>query len=182
MPVAARIRIEIDIPQGANTKFDGTMLKVEGKQGKTERPFKNPKVSIVLQGKKIILETEFPSKREKALIGTWEGHVNNMLVGVIKGFECKMKMVNAHFPMKVTVKGSDVIVENFLGGRCPRTAAIVGDTKVDVKKDELVLTGSNKETVGQTAANIERSTKIRGFDPRVFQDGIYITGKCKVRQ
>ena len=181
MPVAARIRLEIDIPQGANAKFDGTMLKVEGKNGKLERVFKNPKVSIALQGKKIILETEFPSKREKALIGTWEGHVNNMLIGVIKGFECKMKMVNAHFPMKVTLKGSNVIIENFLGERSPRSAVIVGDTKVDIKKDEIVLTGSNRESVGQTAANIERGTKIRGFDPRVFQDGIYITGKCKVR-
>jgi large subunit ribosomal protein L6 len=41
-----------------------------------------------------------------------------------------------------------------------------------------VLTGSDLEQVSQTAANIERATKIRGFDPRVFQDGIYITEKA----
>jgi len=40
-----------------------------------------------------------------------------------------------------------------------------------------VLNGPNLEDAGQTAANIERATKIKGFDPRVFQDGIYIIEK-----
>ncbi|HUW66848.1 MAG TPA: 50S ribosomal protein L6, partial [Candidatus Nanoarchaeia archaeon] len=35
----------------------------------------------------------------------------------------------------------------------------------------------NKEYVGQTAANIQQATKIRRFDPRVFQDGIYVVEK-----
>jgi large subunit ribosomal protein L6 len=33
--------------------------------------------------------------------------------------------------------------------------------------------------VSQTAANIEQSTRIKGFDPRVFQDGIYIVAKAE---
>jgi large subunit ribosomal protein L6 len=48
---------------------------------------------------------------------------------------------------------------------------------VNVKGDIVDLTGANVEDVGQTAANIERATKIKGFDPRVFQDGIYIIQK-----
>jgi large subunit ribosomal protein L6 len=42
-----------------------------------------------------------------------------------------------------------------------------------------MLTGTDVEAVGQTAANIERATKVWGYDPRVFQDGIYITEKAK---
>ena len=35
----------------------------------------------------------------------------------------------------------------------------------------------NAEHVGQTMANLEQATKIKGRDPRVFQDGIYLTSK-----
>jgi large subunit ribosomal protein L6 len=42
----------------------------------------------------------------------------------------------------------------------------------------VVLTGIDKEKVGNTAANIEHATRIRKRDPRVFQDGIYITERA----
>ncbi len=43
--------------------------------------------------------------------------------------------------------------------------------------DEVLLSGIDIEAVGQSAANLERTTHIREYDPRVFQDGIYITQK-----
>jgi large subunit ribosomal protein L6 len=118
-----------------------------------------------------------PRKREKALVGTYGAHIRNMLVGATKGFEYKMKIVYAHFPIKTSIKGDIFVIENFLGEKFPRKTRILGATKVQVKGDQVVLTGPNVEDVGQTAANIERATKIKGFDPRVFQDGIYITEK-----
>jgi large subunit ribosomal protein L6 len=88
-----------------------------------------------------------------------------------------MKIVYSHFPIKASVKGDMFVIENFLGERSPRKTKIVGDTKITIKGDEITLTGINIEDVGQTAANIELATRIKGFDPRVFQDGIYITSK-----
>jgi large subunit ribosomal protein L6 len=41
----------------------------------------------------------------------------------------------------------------------------------------VTLWGVNKEEVAQSAANIEQATRIRRYDPRVFQDGIYIVRK-----
>ncbi len=41
----------------------------------------------------------------------------------------------------------------------------------------MIVTGINKESVGQTVANIEQATKIKSRDPRVFQDGIYVVAK-----
>ena len=58
-------------------------------------------------------------------------------------------------------------------------ADIVGKTKVTVKGNEVVLHGIDLEAVGQSAANIERACHIRNFDPRVFQDGIYIIEKAR---
>jgi large subunit ribosomal protein L6 len=53
----------------------------------------------------------------------------------------------------------------------------VGSAQVKVQGDEVIITGVNKEDVGQTMANLEQATKIKGRDPRVFQDGIYLVAK-----
>ena len=79
--------------------------------------------------------------------------------------------------IKATPQGDTFLIENFLGEQAARKAKIVGATKVQVAGDKVTLTGPDIEAVSATAANIEQGTKIRGFDPRVFQDGIYITSK-----
>ena len=89
-----------------------------------------------------------------------------------------MTIVYAHFPMQVKVEGKTLVIGNFLGEKKPRVAKILGDTDVKVSGNEVIISGINKEDVGQTAANIEQKTKIRRFDPRVFQDGIYIVQKA----
>jgi large subunit ribosomal protein L6 len=77
----------------------------------------------------------------------------------------------------VKVTGDKVVIENFLGERTPRKARIMGASKVKVSGEEILVTGPDVEHVSQTAANMEQACIIRGFDPRVFQDGIYITSK-----
>jgi len=111
------------------------------------------------------------------MLGTIKSHITNMITGLTDGFSYKMKIVYAHFPMTVKVTDSKVTIENFLGERHPRIAKILGSTKVQVKGDEVTVEGINKEDVGQTMANIEQATKIKGRDPRVFQDGIYLVSK-----
>ena len=49
--------------------------------------------------------------------------------------------------------------------------------KVVVKDKEITITGKDKYSVGQTAANLERAARVTKKDYRVFDDGIYITGK-----
>ena len=49
--------------------------------------------------------------------------------------------------------------------------------KVAVEGDKVKVEGTDKELVGQTAANIETLTKIKGRDRRIFQDGIFIINK-----
>jgi large subunit ribosomal protein L6 len=100
-----------------------------------------------------------------------------MIVGLTDGFTYNMKIVYAHFPMTVKAAGDKVTIENFLGERHPRTAKIVGDAKVQIKGEDVTVSGINKEDVGQTMANLEQATKIKGRDPRVFQDGIYLINK-----
>jgi large subunit ribosomal protein L6 len=98
-----------------------------------------------------------------------------MLEGVDKGFRYKLKIVFAHFPISVKVRGRDIHVENFFGERSARISHIVGDaTKVNITGDDVIVEGPSLEEVSQTAANIESSTKVKGKDQRVFLDGLYI--------
>jgi len=177
MVLAANITEVIDIPEGVDVNI-GDDVTVKGPQGEVSRKFTYPNISMKKEEDKVILETRFPKKKDKSMIGTTRAHINNMIIGVTDGFTYHMKIVFAHFPMTVKVAGDVVNIDNFLGERHPRTAKIVGSAKVNVKGDEVIVTGVNKEDVGQTMANLEQATKIKGRDPRVFQDGIYLIDKA----
>jgi large subunit ribosomal protein L6 len=118
--------------------------------------------------------TDMPRREQLAMLGTLESHLKNMITGVTKGYEYTMKVVYSHFPIQLKIEGKQVIVGNFLGEKRARKANIQGNTKVLIKGDQVIISGMNKEDVGQTAANIRQATKIKRFDPRVFQDGVYL--------
>ena len=176
MAQVAIIRDEIPIPDGIEVSIQDEIV-VTGSAGELKRKFKSRNINITKDDNKIILEAPFPKKRDKAMLGTIKSHLSNMIIGLTDGFSYKMKIVYAHFPMTVKVTNNKVTIENFLGERHPRTAKILGNTKVQIKGDEVIVEGINKEAVGQTMANIEQATKIKGRDPRVFQDGIYLVSK-----
>jgi large subunit ribosomal protein L6 len=176
MPAFAEVKKELTIPEGVKVELDdktGT-ISVTGPQGSLSRSFSNPKIKLEFKNNVISLFSKFPRKKDNALIGTWVAHIQNMITGVTQGFEFKMKIVYSHFPIKTHVKDDEIIIENFLGEKQPRKAKMVGDTKVKVSGDQIVVNGTDIESTGQSVANIERATKIKKYDPRVFQDGIYL--------
>jgi large subunit ribosomal protein L6 len=177
MTIAGVIEREIEVPDKIQLSIAEGAITVKGPKGTLIRNFDLRRIKVVQNGKKVAVRCEYPRIKDKAMVGTIESHILNMIHGVLQGYEYKMKTVYSHFPIKASVKGPVFLIENFLGERHPRKAKIIGGTKVVVKGDEVSLSGINIEEVGQTAANIELATKIRGFDPRVFQDGIYITFK-----
>ena len=176
MALAAVIREEIPIPEGIEVTVDDTVT-VKGSQGELSRKFKHHNVKISQEDGLVVLEARFPKKKDKAMLGTIKAHITNMMEGLTQGFTYRMKIVYAHFPMTVKLAGGKVVIENFLGERYPRTAKVVGSAQVKIQGDEVTVSGVNKEDVGQTMANIEQATKIKGRDPRVFQDGIYLVAK-----
>jgi large subunit ribosomal protein L6 len=177
VPVAGFLEEVVEIPDGVQVRLEGESVVVEGKGHTLRRKLSHPRVNLAVKGKQATIRCEYPRRKEGALVGTFAAHIRNMIVGVSDGFTYEMKIVYSHFPLKATVRGSEFVIENFLGEKFPRKTRILGATKIEVKGDQVVLTGPDVESVGQTAANIEQATRIRGFDPRIFQDGIYITKK-----
>jgi large subunit ribosomal protein L6 len=177
--MAAEKLREIEVPQGVTVTITGATLTAKGQKGQIAREFRYPGIALKVDGGKVFVETKKDDKQTKATVGTYASHVKNMVTGVSEGYEYHMKIVYAHFPIQVKVEGKDkVSIGNFLGERKARSANIVGDTRVVIQGAEVVISGANKEDVGQTSANIEQACKIRKRDPRVFQDGIYITRKA----
>jgi large subunit ribosomal protein L6 len=168
---------EVEIPGGVTASVTDGIVTVEGPKGKLERSFAHPNITVEKDDQKITVSCEFASGKEQALVGTFASHIANMMTGVTDGFTYQMKIVYSHFPMKVVVKGNELVIENFLGEKHPRTAKLFGDVSIQVKGETVTVEGINREEVGQTAANIEYATRVRKRDIRVFQDGIYITSK-----
>lgn len=169
----------IKVPSDVKVSLDNLKLTVSGKLGTNHFDFSHAGVEMRLEGDEIVVRVVGRNRKAKAILGTVKSIVKNLIVGVTKGFTYKMKIISSHFPMSVKVLGNEVIIENFIGERYPRRAKIVGNTKVTVKGDEVIVTGIDKYAVGQTAANIESATRVKGKDPRKFLDGIYVYQKME---
>jgi large subunit ribosomal protein L6 len=176
MAKTAEIKEGIKIPDGVQITVEGKTVSVKGQKGSISKLLSHPKIDLAVNGNMVQIScSQSPHRKEKALIGTYKAHVRNMVKGVTLGYECTMKTVFSHFPIKTSVDGNHLVIQNFLGERFARKAEILENVKVEVKGDIIILTGIDKEKIGQTAANIERATKVKNRDIRVFQDGIYIT-------
>jgi large subunit ribosomal protein L6 len=164
----------IQVPADVEVSLEGRKITVKGPKGTLARDFSHEPVSIELNGKLVKTWAEWPRKKESALVGTINSHIQNMITGVTKGFTYKLKIVFSHFPISVKLKEKTVLVENFTGERSPRKSKIIGDVKVKIQGEDIIVQGISLEDVSQTAANVEQATKVKRKDPRIFLDGLYV--------
>jgi len=169
---------EVEIPEDVEIKLEGNNLKVKGPVGENSKEFDFKKLETKIEEKRIILSYKKATKREKKLINTFAAHIKNMIQGAREKFEYKLKICYVHFPFTVKIEENSAIVKNFLGEKIERKVNLPKDAEVEIKGDFITVKATDKEIAGQAAANLEASTKIKGRDKRVFQDGIYITNKC----
>ena len=171
--------IEIQIPDGVKVNLKGSMLHVQGPLGQVYKNIKKIPVVIEISDKKILVKQTGSRKKHYAIRNTANSIIHTLCEGVVDGFTIKMKVVYSHFPITVKVEGKNVLIENFQGERAPRVCMIKGETKVDVKGDDVIITGPVLTDVSQTAANVQQKSKVKNKDHRVFLDGIYNYSKSK---
>jgi len=160
----------IAIPEGVTVDINGFDVMVKGPKGSVTKRLAG-KVAIEKEGNNVVVTG---SEKKKALVGTVSSLINSMIRGVTEGYLKQLKVLYSHFPVTLEVKGKSVVIKNFIGEKYPRKAKISGDeTKVEVKGQDVKVSGPDKEAVGQTVANMKSALKIRKKDRRVFQDGIY---------
>jgi large subunit ribosomal protein L6 len=168
----------IEIPEGINIEIEGKMIKV--KKGSQESSVQTRgKFKIKKEGDKIIIYNEQATKNQKREIKTSSAKLRNVINGLQEKYVYKLQICHVHFPVSVSIKDNKVIIKNFLGEKKDRKASIIEGVDVKIEKDIITIESSDKEKAGQTAANMESATRITKRDRRIFQDGIFITEKCK---
>jgi len=167
----------IEIPENVQFTLEGKKISITGKKGSIIQDFTHTKIDMIHDGTTIKLKVINPKKKESALVGTITAHIKNMLKGVTDGFIYKMKLVFVHFPMTLKIQNKTISIENFIGEKQARYAKIVGDTKVSIHGEDIIIEGININDVSQTAANLHTATKVHKKDLRKFLDGIYLYSK-----
>ena len=168
--------------------------------GTLTRAFKgnNFAAQLSADGRTMTVDMWFGDRKQIATLRTITSHIENMIKGVTKGFQYKMRFAYSHFPINVTLskgegkrmaKGvtkseqkvkdqSFVEIRNFLGQSRLRKVQLhegVTVTRSANVKDEIVLEGNSLEKVAGSAANIHESCLIRHKDIRKFLDGLYVS-------
>ncbi len=170
---------EVTVPDKISFKLDGMKIEIKGPKGTIVRDFshaKNVEITSPVKGK-ILIETRFPRKADLAMIGTIEGHIKNMILGVTVGFKYKMVIAYSHFPLTVKVNKDILEISNYTGERGIRLVPILGNVKITATKENVVIEGIDKEEVSLNAGRIQQAAKVRFKDRRVFQDGIFVYEK-----
>lgn len=170
-------------------------MRVKGPRGVLTRDFRHLSVDMFLEDTEVIpdeegaapikkkmlnVECHFGKRKRLAAIRTACSHVQNMITGVTSGFEYKMRLVYAHFPINTAIedKGKVVEIRNFLGEKIVRRVEMLPGTTIarsDAVKDELILQGSDVESVSRSCALIHQVCLVKNKDIRKFLDGIYVS-------
>ncbi len=109
----------------------GRAVRVKGPRGTLQKDFRHIEVDMFLveeEGvKKLNVDCHFGKRKHLASIRTVISHVQNLITGVTKGFEYKMRLVYAHFPININIekKGAVVEIRNFLGEKRVRVVEML---------------------------------------------------------
>ncbi|MDE1825464.1 MAG: 50S ribosomal protein L6 [Candidatus Micrarchaeota archaeon] len=169
--------LEIQIPNGVEAKVEHDLVTVKGKDGSTHKRFSDKFLSVKLQGDKLVVEASKEKKllrKSRLAEQAFATELKNAVNGAEKGIEKKLQIISAHFPISLEIKGKTIYIKNIFGERVPREVSIQGDTKIEVKGQEVKVKGVDIYDVTQTIANIRKGCYACGHDTRVFQDGLYM--------
>ena len=172
----SQISSEVELPKGVTATADGQMLTIKGPKGEVQKLMAK-QLKARVENEKIIFESGRDTKDNKKMLGSMTAHAKNMVRGTVENHNYTLKICSGHFPMTVTVAGSELQVKNFLGEKVPRILHLKQGAAVKVEGQLIHVSSASKELAGQVSADIEQLTRRPGFDTRVFQDGIYITNK-----
>jgi large subunit ribosomal protein L6 len=148
----------VDVPAGVDVQVDGSSVKVKGAKGELERIF-NERISFDVSDDVVTVTRPDDSRESRALHGLSRALLNNMVVGVSAGFVKELEIHGVGY--RAALKGRDV--ELMVGfSHAVVVEAPEGITFEVPDPNKIIVTGIDKEQVGQVAAGIR---KVRPPEP-----------------
>lgn len=156
------------------------IVTVEGPRGKLVKDLSHLAVTFNRPEKNIIsIELHHGIRKGVATLRTVRTIINNLIIGVTRGFLYKMRYVYAHFPINVNIEKNsetgvaELEIRNFLGEKYVRRVTAQPGVEIITSpnvKDELQLSGNSLEGVSQSAADIQQICRVRNKDIRKVRD------------
>ncbi|MEI7462857.1 MAG: 50S ribosomal protein L6 [Candidatus Taylorbacteria bacterium] len=143
----------IVLPVKTEASYAGGIFTVKGPLGTLTRIMK-PHINFLIENGTITLTLTNQTLQAKALWGTYAAQIKNMIAGVNKAFEKRLIIEGIGY--KADIKGKDIVLA--LGFSHTITMLIPTDLKVSTEKNTVIISGMDREKVGQFAAVI-RSLK-----------------------
>jgi large subunit ribosomal protein L6 len=143
------------LPSGVTAVKKDLTLNVTGPKGSLTLAL-HPKVEVTVSEKEILVDVKGKeNRREKALWGLFRSLIQNLVDGVTKGFEKKLEVIGVGF--KVAITGTKITMA--LGFSHPVIVDIPEGITATVDKNTITITGTNKQQVGQFAAEVRELKK-----------------------
>ena len=175
-----KYEVKVAIPEGIKCAVSHGALNCSKGSTNISRKNSGKGINLSISGAEIILNCDKANKKDIANIHSQAAHIRNLFLGLNESFVYELEICNVHFPMTVKLEGSKLVINNFLGEKVPRNAEIVEGVNVKIEGSKIKISSADIEKAGQTAANIEKATRVRNKDRRIFQDGCFITKKPEV--
>ena len=149
---------KIVIPDGVSVSLEGDIVKVTGKLGELTLALPSV-IKLEIADNTITLTRENEIKQTKALHGTANANITNMIKGVTEGYKKDLEIIGVGY--RFNVKGDTLVIN--AGYSHPVEIQIPASLKVEViSNTEISVSGISKELVGEFAANIR---KVRQPEP-----------------
>ena len=154
----------IIIPAGTEVKLSGIDLSVKGPKGSLSRSFPG-EVTLHINGNEITFTPNKNGDRTiNALWGTYASHVKNMILGVNEGYSKKLILEGVGFKSEVAGK----MLNLALGFSHPVKVTIPEGLTVTAEKNNITVTGIDKELVGQFTASLRSMKKPEPYKGKGF--------------
>ena len=148
-------KLPIAIPTGVTITVDPDFITVQGPKGMLKQ-FTLPNVDVTVEDGQVVVTRRSDEKIARSQHGLMRALINNMVIGVTKGFEKKLQINGVGF--RLTSKGPQDI-EMSLGFSHPVHYHAPDGIKITTNKMEMTISGIDKQLVGQVAADIRALKK-----------------------
>ncbi len=163
----------IVLPEKTEVSVKDGVLTVKGPLGTLQKPV-HPYVSIEVTSDGVVVKPANQSKLGRSLWGTYASHVKNMIKGVTTKYSRKLELQGIGY--RVELQGKNLKFQ--VGFSHPVIMAIPAHLEVLVEKNNMTVSGIDKEEVGQFAANIRAVKKPEPYKGKgIRYEGEYVRQK-----
>lgn len=149
---------QIQIPAGVEVTKNGAVLTVKGPKGTIHKTFRDD-IEIKIADKIINLNIKRNDKFSKSLWGTYASHIKNMIKGVENPYLKKLTLEGVGFKSEVKTDGQRQEFNFALGFSHPVVVEIPEGINATAEKNNITITGIDKELVGSFTASLRALKK-----------------------